>query len=471
MKTLDAEKAELKVEYCIPSWQRDEQIKMTCTRYSNRVIPTKVLHTEPIALVCFGPSLNQTWEEIKKFKYVMSCSGSHKFLREKGITPTWHIELDPRPHKIQLIGDDISTDTEFLMASCIHPKVFDHLEKHNAKINIWHTYSGENKATLPLVYPRGDWVLTGGANVGLRAMVMCRFLGFTNLHIFGMDGSFPETGELKHASFHPNICKNHIMAEYEGKQYATTTAFLECARMTFHEVEQLPDCHFTFYGEGLVQDMAKKKVIKRNNKVGIAFHTSAVISELYRKQNIEMHEKIPTYGTVSALRHTDTILKIYNNPQDKFSSILDYGCGKGMLAKNLDFPIWEYDPAIPGKDACPRPADLVVCIDTLEHIEPEYLDRVLEDIYRCTKKIAFFAIGTKLAQKTLPDGRNTHLTVENKDWWINRLSKYFIFHDNGVFQTPGCNEFTCVVAPKPNAPFKKNPGVVLDDKDCLCVVV
>ena len=214
----------------------------------------------------------------------MSCSGSHKFLREKCITPTWHVELDPRPHKIQLIGDDISSDTEFLMASCIHPKVFDHLEKHNAKITIWHTFSGEDKAHLPLVYPRGDWVLTGGANVGLRAMVMCRFLGFTKLHIFGMDGSFPEVG-LKHASFHPNICKDHIMAEYEGKQYATTTAFLQCARMTFHEIEMLPDTSFTFYGEGLVQDMAKKKVINRKKRVGYAFHINDVISELYRKQN------------------------------------------------------------------------------------------------------------------------------------------------------------------------------------------
>jgi hypothetical protein len=253
IKKVDAETEKLEVTYCIEGWLRDQQIKMTCSRYSNRIQPAKQLQAEPIALVCFGTSLNKTWEEIKKFKYVMSCSGSHKFLREKGITPTWHIELDPRPHKIQLIGDDISPDTEFLMASCIHPKVFDHLEKYNAKINIWHTYSGEDKAHLPLVYPRGDWVLTGGANVGLRAMVMCRFLGFTNIHIFGMDGSFPAEG-LKHASFHPNICKDHIIAEYEGKQYATTTAFLECARMTFHEVEQLPDVNFTFYGEGLVQD-------------------------------------------------------------------------------------------------------------------------------------------------------------------------------------------------------------------------
>ena len=290
MKKVNAETVELKVEYCIPNWQRDEQIRMSCKRIAKRAQPYGIRKDESIALACFGPSLNQTWEEIKKFKYVMSCSGSHKFLRERGIVPTWHVELDPRPHKIKLIGDDISPETEFLMASCCHPLVFDHLEKHNAKITLWHTYSGENKATLPLVYPRGDWVLTGGANVGLRAMVMCRFLGFNNLHIFGMDGCFPADGKLKHAAFHPNICKDHIIAEYEGKEYATTTAFLECARMTFHEIEMLPDTNITFYGEGLIQDMAKKKILNRKARVGIAFHTSAVISDLYRKQSMEMHE-------------------------------------------------------------------------------------------------------------------------------------------------------------------------------------
>jgi hypothetical protein len=444
---------------------------MSCKRFLNRVKPYNgIRKDEGIALVCFGTSLNKTWEEVKKFKYVMSCSGGHKFLMERGIVPNWHVELDPRPHKIELIGNKISPDTEFLMASCCHPLVFDHLEKHNAKITLWHTYSGEDKNQLPLVYPLGDWVLTGGCNVGLRAMVMCRFLGFNNLHIFGMDGSFPAEGNLKHASFHPNICKDHILAEYEGKEYATTTAFLEAARRTFHEIEQLPDVNFTFYGEGLVQDMAKKKIINRNTKVGIAFHTNQVISDLYRQQNREMHENNPVFGTVAALRHVDTVLAIYKSIEAK--SILDYGCGKGMLGKQIDFPIWEYDPAIPGKDSPPRAADLVVCIDVLEHIEPEYLDRVLEDIHRCTKKIVFFALSTALSRKTFPDGRNSHLLVHDENWWKERISKYFMFMDTdkAIIHTPNTYEIIFVVAPKPNAQMKKNPGIVINDEDCLCVV-
>jgi len=440
MKIIDAEKEKLDVKYCVPNWLRDSQIKMSCMRFPNRIQYQKQHRTEPIALVCFGPSLNQTWEKIKDFKYVMSCSGAHKYLMDRGIIPTWDCEVDPRPHKIKLIGDNISPDTEFLMASCCHPQVFDHLVKHNAKITLWHTYSGEEKDRLPNVFPRGDWISTGGSNVGLRALVLCRLLGFTDIHIMGMDGSFDLEGKQKHAAEHPNQAKNFILAEYEGKQYATTTGFLASARGVFHELEQLSDVNVTFYGEGLVQDMAKKKLleIKKKDKSVIAFSSPLTMSAEYIEQNRLLHESNPVYG-ITSLNYLDTIKMIYEKINAK--SLLDYGCGKGMLAKNLDFPIWEYDPAIPGKDEPPRPADLVTVIDVLEHIEPKYLDITLDDIARCTKLVAFFIVYPNASVKTLPDGRNTHLIQEDRQWWTKKLSEYFIVPEEGIQEKDGYIRF------------------------------
>lgn len=446
IKKVDAETSELKVVYCVPDWLRDNQIQINSANYKQRIKPYTGKRKDKVALVCFGPSLNETWDKLKDFKYIISCSGSHKYLMDRGIEPTWHVEVDPRIHKIQLIGDKIGKKTRYLLASCCHPEVFKHVEDRKGHIVLWHTYSGEDKKKLPNVYPRGEWVLTGGANVGLRALTIARFLGFTDIHIFGMDGSFPADKECRHASEHPNTPKKYILADYEGKEYATTTAFLKCARLTFHELEMLPDVDAKFYGEGLIQDMAKTKVLNKKKKTGIAFYSSETISASYIKQNRILHETNALYG-VSAVKHVDTIKKIYEKTESK--SLLDYGCGKGLLAKELPFPIWEYDPAIPGKDSPPKQADFVVCIDVLEHIEPDYLDNVLYDLARCIKKVGYFTICTKASMKTLPDGRNSHLIQKGKEWWENRLKPFFNIPDKGIILKD--RVLHVVASPRPEA--------------------
>jgi hypothetical protein len=87
-----------------------------------------------------------------------------------------------------------------------------------------------------------------------------------------------------------------------------------------------------------------------------------------------------------------------------------------------------------------------VCIDVLEHIEPEYLDGVLTDLKRVTKKVGFFTIATREANKKLEDGRNTHLIVENKDWWKEKLLKYFDIPEGGIIDKG--DEVYFVVSPK-----------------------
>ncbi len=147
-----------------------------------------------------------------------------------------------------------------------------------------------------------------------------------------------------------------------------------------------------------------------------------LISESYRELNETLHAVNPKYG-VSGSRYADRV-RIAADEIGAFS-ILDYGCGKGTLAQSLGLPVHEYDPCVPGKDFEPNSADLVVCTDVLEHIEPELLDDVIHHIYRLTKKRLFFSVALTKAQKTLPDGRNAHLIIESADWWRKKLSEKF----------------------------------------------
>ena len=424
-----AEKIDAKIKqsvtYCIPLWLRDEQIKLSIERNKPRIEPVHELRAEPCAIACFGPSLNDTWQELSRFRFIFSCSGSHKFLIDRGIVPTWHVEVDPREHKVELMGSP-HKDVEYLISSTCHPKLWDHLEGFNIKL--WHVFSNEQEAQR--VLPPEEWALTGGCSVGLRAMTIARFLGFTEQHIFGMDGCEGATG--KHAAPHPNQASDHRECEYGGKTYLTTPSFLEAARQTFHELDQMPDVKATFYGEGLVQAMAKdyKPNPIAKEKAMIAFSKPELISAEYKELNRKLHRESLAYG-VGGGRYAKIVFDLAKSL--KTTSILDYGSGKGYLAKALPFPIWEYDPAVEGKEESPRPADIVVCTDVLEHIEPEKLSYVLNDLKRCVKKIGYFSVHTGASTKCLPDGRNAHLIQHDRDWWTRELLKHFTIGQ--IFET------------------------------------
>lgn len=437
VKVLDSTKS-YPVKYCVDLWVRDEQIKLSTARIKERIQPATAAITEPIAVVCFGPSLADTWVELKKFRYIITCSGAHKFLVDHDIIPTYHIDVDPRAHKVKLIGTP-HKDVQYLIASACHPDVFDHLEGFNVKL--WHIFDCADDALRTL--PHGEWALTGGSSAGLRAMTVARFLGFNNQHIFGMDGCEGATG--KHAAEHPNQAKGHATTVYEGVEYKTTVSMLECAKQTFHELNQMPDVKATFYGEGLVQAMAKnyKPEPVSENKMLIGFNKPKLITPYYAKLNAELHQTNIAYG-VGGGRHAPIVIKLCESLKTK--SVLDYGCGRSYLAKELDFPIWEYDPAIPGKSDSPRPADLVVCTDVLEHVEPELLHYVLNDLARCVKVVGYFVIHTGPSTKSLSDGRNSHLIQKPPQWWEKALGKHFILAKHSIqYKAP---LITAIVGPR-----------------------
>jgi len=417
------------VQYCIPLWLRDAQIKKNVQRSGvGRIESHGVRPGAKIAIVCYGPSLRETWPALKNFDALITVSGSHKFLLDQGLTPEgrswWHVEVDPREHKIPLLGTPQPGIT-YLPASCCHPKYYEHLLAHGADVKLWHVFDAADDAAR--ILPRGEWAITGGSNVGLRAMTIARFFGYLEQHIFGMDGCEGADVGRKHAGAHPlQDGTGHRLCEYpegSGKMWRTTPGMLESARQTWHELDMMGDVTATFYGEGLVQEMWKHYEPKpKPDRPAIAMAHPEVISEDYRSLNRQLHEANDFYG-VGGAKHADTVRKLRESI--KATSVLDYGCGKGMLAASLEFPIWEYDPAIPGKDELPRPADLVCCTDVLEHIEPAHLGAVLLDLKRVTKKLGYFVIHTGPASKTLPDGRNTHLIQRGEAWWRKNLSRAF----------------------------------------------
>jgi hypothetical protein len=147
-----------------------------------------------------------------------------------------------------------------------------------------------------------------------------------------------------------------------------------------------------------------------------------LISDQYRAQLRQMHEA-GKFAASSGQKHMSTILFLLKKTRSH--SILDYGCGtSGSVGVVGDVVVAEYDPAVPGKEDPPVPADMVVCTDVLEHVEPDNLRDVLDHLHALTIKVCFAVIATRPADKRLPDGRNAHLIIDNASWWVQQIRQY-----------------------------------------------
>lgn len=159
-----------------------------------------------------------------------------------------------------------------------------------------------------------------------------------------------------------------------------------------------------------------------------------MISDTYKKILETSHDDV-TWAK-SATTQIDGIvsfIKTYN-----ITEVLDYGAGKQVVAKELltrcpDVTVHSYDPAVPEISNRPDPASMVCCLDVLEHVEPEYIDEVLDDLSILVQHIGYFVVSTRPAQKILSDGRNAHLIIKPIEWWREQLDKRFKVgeqHDN-----------------------------------------
>lgn len=150
-----------------------------------------------------------------------------------------------------------------------------------------------------------------------------------------------------------------------------------------------------------------------------------LITDYYREQNAKLHRE--TKWGESGQHSADIVYSAIEILGIK--DMLDYGCGRGTLKAMLQkfscpIEIREYDPAIPGKEDMPEPADFVTCTDVLEHVEPECIEEVLSHISSLTKRYAFFIISCKEASRLLPDGRNAHILVKPPEWWLKKLHQH-----------------------------------------------
>jgi hypothetical protein len=178
-------------------------------------------------------------------------------------------------------------------------------------------------------------------------------------------------------------------------------------------------------------------------------NAATLISDGYRQQQQHLHETTE-YGTM-AQHYGPLVSQIIEKME--ITHLLDYGCGRRMgLTKTLKvkhkLTYQGYDPGSGLEELMtpPIPAQMVCCIDVLEHIEPDYLENVLNHLQELTEAVAFITVHTGPAFKVLPDGRNAHLTQKPIDWWLEKLLARFELQ---TAQKVGDHSYYTILSAKP----------------------
>lgn len=151
-----------------------------------------------------------------------------------------------------------------------------------------------------------------------------------------------------------------------------------------------------------------------------------MISPAYLVEQKQLHADPRGYGGrgVKWLQLVAQLATIHG----PMSCILDYGCGQNSLARALNergIRTRSYDPAVEEFAAPPKRTDFVVCTDVLEHVEADHMDQVIAHLVEVTGRALFVVVSLVPTAKLLSDGRQAHISLHSRAWWIDRLSRDF----------------------------------------------
>lgn len=106
----------------VSSFQRHQHMLAALATKRPRVQQVPIDEARAFHVAAYGPSLRDTWRDLGR--PILSMSGATRWLAERGVVPDYHVELDPRGHKLACIDPPVP-GVHYLMATICAPRAWE----------------------------------------------------------------------------------------------------------------------------------------------------------------------------------------------------------------------------------------------------------------------------------------------------------------------------------------------------------
>lgn len=238
-------KVPYKLQAAVSNAERHEQMRQAMLTGYPRLQPVPIEDGRSISIACYGPSLADTWQDITR--PILSVSGALHFLSEKGVIPDYHLDCDPRPHKIKHIDPPVD-GVHYIMGTCCHPKTWEVLK--GQKVSLVHFYMSDETEGWVSYHDPGGFLIRPGSTVGLAAMHIAGVLGYRHFEIHGMDGCIRDG--KRHAGVHYGHPQGGVTWQANYVKYETSMIMSNACAEVVNSCRSFP-IFPVFHGNGLQQ--------------------------------------------------------------------------------------------------------------------------------------------------------------------------------------------------------------------------
>lgn len=212
-----------------------------------------LLKDEPVAIVGYGPSLNATWPRLKEFKTIWTVSKAHDFLVDRGIVPTYHLDLDPRVHKVEFMTKP-QKGTQYFLSSHVHPTYPPKLLAAGVDVKMFHVAIDKHEK-LDSRYPQ----LKVRFDAGIQAAEAAFVRGYRNQHWFGIEYGHADDGNT-HAGMHWGVTSEKCVVEVDGgRKFISSALFFHGLMLAEQFLCDRALVRCTLHGDGLLGHFMKAR--------------------------------------------------------------------------------------------------------------------------------------------------------------------------------------------------------------------